>query len=223
MTTHPDTSAAEPGSGEWTFAMVDLAGFTALTEVHGDRQAADLAVQFARLATDRLGAGDRLVKPIGDAVLLASDTPQAAVVLVTGLLEACNQLPDFPIARAGLHHGPAVEHDGDFFGAAVNLTARVAGQAAGGQVLATQAVAEAARATGVATRSLGMVPLRNIAQPQELFELELSPHPIFAGIDPVCRMRVDRNTAAGMLRHQGEEFWFCSLRCAAIFAERSAE
>lgn len=35
---------------EWTFALVDLAGFTALTETHGDEQAADLATEFADLA-----------------------------------------------------------------------------------------------------------------------------------------------------------------------------
>ena len=146
--------------------MVDLAGFTALTEAHGDDQAADLATRFARLAADHLGEGDRLVKSIGDAVLMASHTNQSnqsALTLVTSLLEHCNRPPDPPTARAGLHRGPAVERDGDLFGAAVNLT--------------------------------------------------------FASIDPVCRMKVTRNGAAGMLRHDAQEYWFCSLECATTFAQ----
>jgi len=214
----PPNRVETSGSDKWTFAMVDLAGFTALTEAHGDDEAADLAINFARLATARLGPGDRLVKPIGDAVLLASETPDAALTLVRGLLEDCNQLPDFPVARAGLHHGSAAERDGDLFGAAVNLTARVAGQAAGGQVLATGTVADVARETGVAVRSIGSFELRNVAQPHELFELELCGHHTDTAIDPVCRMRVDPGSATGMLRHDGHEFWFCSMACAATFA-----
>ncbi|UMG92241.1 hypothetical protein [Nocardioides sp. TF02-7] len=55
--------------------MVDLAGYTALTETHGDEHAADLATKFARLAEEQLDTGDRLIKTIGDAVLLATPSP----------------------------------------------------------------------------------------------------------------------------------------------------
>lgn len=203
---------------EWTFAMIDLAGFTALTEAHGDHQAADLATSFEQIARNHLADGDRLVKPIGDAVLLASPTSEGALALVRAILEDCNSLPDFPIARAGAHRGPAVERHGDMFGGAVNLTARVAGQAAGGQVLATAAVATAARAAGIATHSIGTVALRNVTQAQELFDLDLCASPATVDIDPVCRMKVARNAAAGMLRHRDAEHWFCSLTCARTFA-----
>ncbi len=206
-------------TSEWTFAMIDLAGFTALTEAHGDDQAADLATEFAHMAQDRLSAGDRLVKPIGDAVLLASPDPNAGLALVKGILEDCNRLPDFPIARAGLHHGSAVDRGEDMFGAAVNLTARVAGQASGGQVLATSRVAEAARRAGIDARSVGTVELRNVTHPQELFELGLCPVPTVVGIDPVCRMKVAHDAAAAMLRHGGVEYWFCSHDCAATFLQ----
>lgn len=222
MTTPPRRTLTErpaPSRVEWTFAMVDLAGFTALTEAHGDEDAADLAVRFAGLAAARLGSGDRLVKEIGDAVLLASRTNEGAFELVRGLMEDCSHLPDFPVARAGLHRGPAVERNGDLFGAAVNLTARVAGQAAGGQVLATAVVADAARATGVPSTSVGTFDLRNVAQAQELFDLALCPQVAVAEIDPVCRMRVTRDTAAGTIRQAGREYRFCSLECLTTFAQ----
>lgn len=211
-------SQGGPTTDEWTFAMIDLAGFTALTEAHGDHQAADLAIGFEELARERLGQGDRLVKPIGDAVLLASPSPASALRLVRSILEGCNALPDFPIARAGLHHGPAVERGTDMFGSAVNLTARVAGQAAGGQVLATSDVAVAARQADIPVRSVGTLALRNVLQPHELFDLQLCPSPSVVGIDPVCRMKVALDAAAGSLRHREQEYWFCSLDCASAFA-----
>lgn len=204
---------APAGPTGWTFSLVDLAGFTALTEAHGDDQAADLAVSFTDLARSRLAAGDRMVKPIGDAVLLASPTPEAALVLVRGLLRDCQWLPNFPVVRAGMHHGLAAERNGDFFGAAVNLTARVAGQAQGDQVLATPEVAEAARGLGIDVHSTGTMRLRNVTQPQELFCLEMLPHVAAVAVDPVCRMRIDRATAGAMIRRDGQQFWFCSQRC----------
>lgn len=64
-------------NNERTFAMVDLAGFTSLTEAHGDEQAANAAEILARLSRDSLAIGDELVKCIGDAVPLASPTPDS--------------------------------------------------------------------------------------------------------------------------------------------------
>lgn len=202
----------------WTFAMVDLAGYTALTETHGDEMAADLAVAFADLARSNLSDGDRLVKPIGDAVLLASNGPGAALTLVDRLLTATAELDGFPLARAGLHHGPAVERDGDMFGAAVNLAARVAGQAAGGQTLVTREVADVARDVGHPVTCIGTIALRNVAEHQELFEVGIGLVPRIGSVDPVCRMWVDRAAAAGHLRYQEDEYWFCSLDCVRRFA-----
>ena len=78
-----------PGSSkpiEATFGFIDLAGFTALTEEHGDHDAADMAARFAELTRAALGAGDRLIKTIGDAVLVTSPSPGAALDLVDRLL-----------------------------------------------------------------------------------------------------------------------------------------
>lgn len=80
--------------------MVHLAGYTALTETHGDEHATELAVGFASLAAGCLGDGDRLIKPIGDVVLLASPTPKAGIALVSRLLESTTRLEGLP-ARAG--------------------------------------------------------------------------------------------------------------------------
>lgn len=205
-------------AAEWTFSLVDLAGFTALTETHGDHHAADLAVAFTDLARVQLGPEDLLVKSIGDAVLLASPAPEAALVLVRGILAACYAQDSYPVARVGIHHGPAVRRGDDFFGTSVNLAARVAAEAAGGQVLATEQVAEAASGLGVAALPLGARALKNLSEATELWDLHLHPAPPERSVDPVCRMLVEHASAAGRLTHDGRTYWFCTLSCAGAFA-----
>src|SRR5262245_59049216 len=126
---------------EATFCFIDMAGFTALTEAHGDREAARLALRLTEMVQDALGSDGRVVKSIGDAVLALASTPEAAVLSLQRLWKACVSEPDFPILRAGLHHGEAVERGADVFGAAVNLAARIAARASGGQVLTTGVIA----------------------------------------------------------------------------------
>jgi len=203
---------------EATFGFVDLAGFTALTEAHGDNEAIALLDRFEAITTGALGPTDRLVKTIGDAVMIVFLDPDAAVTAVSRLFRTALAEARLPIPRAGLHHGHAVDRNGDYFGATVNLAARVAGQAHGGQVLATGVVAAAARGHGVNVVELGAFELRNISQPLELFELEVCPAAAGNTVDPVCRMQVARAEAAGRLRQGDRDYWFCSLGCAAAFA-----
>ena len=113
--------------------------------------------------------------------------------------------------RAGVHTGPAVERDGDWFGATVNLAARVSGAASGGEVLVTAATAS--RVTGdqgsprLHLSPRGSRELRNVAEPVELLEATCDFTRTLEGmpIDPVCRMAVDPDHAAGTLVHQGVE------------------
>ena len=112
-------------AAERTIAFVDLAGFTALTEVHGDNAAVDVLDTFNAAVRTAVGdSGAELVKTIGDAVMLAALTPAAGLVAVRQVFDACYATDAFPEPRGGLHHGPVVAKDGDYFGATVNLAAR---------------------------------------------------------------------------------------------------
>jgi adenylate cyclase len=62
------------------------------------------------------------------------------------------------------------------------------------------------------------VSLRNLSGEVEVYEIFLGSKPEETLIDPVCRMRVDRHSAAGRLRYESKEYWFCSLQCASEFA-----
>jgi class 3 adenylate cyclase/YHS domain-containing protein len=203
---------------EATFGFIDLAGFTALTEEHGDFDAADVATRFAELTRAALGPRDHLVKTIGDAVLLTSPTPETALELVDRLLTSTTSEKTLPALRAGLHHGTSIERDGDVFGAAVNLAARVAAEAYAGEVLVTEGIAAVAREQGLPVVDIGLVSLKNVSQATALSSLGFMVGAIESEIDPVCQAIVDRRAAAGQLSYQHRAYWFCSLTCAAAFA-----
>jgi hypothetical protein len=102
-----------------TFLFADLAGFTAMTEAHGDEEAADLAGEFCR-AVRALLADHRAeeVKTIGDAMMIRAEDPSQAVELGLRIVEEVGAQHGFPAVRVGINTGPAVERDGDWFGRA---------------------------------------------------------------------------------------------------------
>jgi adenylate cyclase len=209
-------------SGEWTFAFVDLAGFTALTEAHGDETAATQAVKFYELTRQALVGTSHLVKQIGDAVLIAADEPAEAVETVRSLMTAVEEEANFPLIRAGLHTGSAIrsvndQNAPDYLGSGVNVAARVAGQATSRQILLTETVAKALDDAKWPLRHLGPTRFRNVPLPIELYELIVREVP-GGDIDPVCRMHVAPGAVRASLRHADHEYVFCSLDCVAAFA-----
>ncbi|HNP56459.1 MAG TPA: YHS domain-containing protein [Gordonia sp. (in: high G+C Gram-positive bacteria)] len=205
----------------WTFVMIDLAGFTALTEVHGDEHAANLAVDFAATARSALGPADRFIKAIGDAVLLASPDPPAGLDLAQRIIAACTAKDQYLQTRTALHHGPATQRGDDFFGATVNLTARLCAHAAAGQTLVTGPVADAARTLALTITDLGEATFKNITEPTPIYALDLGASTSMQSMDPICRMRIEHDRAAGYLRHNGHQYWFCSLDCATQFLRQA--
>ena len=205
-----------------TFLFADIAGFTALTEAHGDRQAADLVGAFCDAVRAALPAsGGTHVKTIGDAVMLRIPDPGAAVLLGLAITHELMQGHGAPAVRVGLHHGPAIERDGDYLGAAVNLAARVSGEASGGEVLLTgQTDALAAQLDGVFYEPRGRQALRNVREPVDLFAAVRAGGSSHSSLprDPVCRMVVDPERAAGRLLYDDKAYFFCPLACAAAFA-----
>jgi adenylate cyclase len=204
---------------EGTFCFIDMAGFTALTEAHGDETAANLVERFISIVTTvAAGTGSRLVASIGDGAFVVAERPANAIRFLQELFARTASEPDFPALRAGLHHGEALERGGNYFGASVNMAARVAAQSGGCQVLGTMTVLEAAAQLGVAIETTGTVRLKNVRDPVELFSLGVTTTNQPSAIDPVCRMSLRPEAAVGRLRHDGSDYWFCSPACAASFA-----
>jgi adenylate cyclase len=200
-----------------TVVFIDLAGYSALVDAHGDQAAVDVADSLLRITTEQLiGRGD-LIKTIGDAVMLGFTTPMDALHTVAGILAELDRTPQLPWPSTGMHHGPVMERSGDLFGRRVNIAARLAGIAGPGEVLCTQPVAVAAAAAGIEPTERGALRLRNISDPIPAFALPLltaAPVPV----DPVCRMRVTET--AYVLVHNDRQWRFCSAACADRFLAR---
>jgi class 3 adenylate cyclase/YHS domain-containing protein len=203
-----------------TFLIADLAGFTALTEIHGSRHAAWVVTRYVDIVRAALAPGARLVERVGDAVLIAAPDAASAVRTAVDLREAAEREPLFPLLRLGVHGGRVVQLDGSYFGTPLNLTARLAAHAMAGQILCTDTVAAAVSGLeDVEFRRLGTVTLKNILAPVAVFEvMAANRHAQHELIDPVCQMRVDPVTAASKLSHGGRTYLFCSPACAWTFS-----
>lgn len=212
--------AVDPARVERTIAFVDFAGFTALTETHGDYEAAAVMDRFVAIAQRSMSPTDEIVKTVGDAVMTASLTPRSAVEALTRLLGSCGSETGFPMLRAGAHHGPVICRRGDYLGATVNMAARVCDQARPGQLVVTSAVAGQAEcgAANLRVEPLGTRRLRNIVNPVALYIVGTYDQSEHEPIDPVCRMRIPTGRTARSLEHQGRRYWFCSDTCAETFS-----
>src|SRR6187401_2352044 len=124
---------------ELAIAFTDLEDFTAYTEAEGDNAASRLLIGHHResvvIVHDR---GGRVLKWLGDGLMLTFPEPEAAVLACLDLGESA------PLRlRAGIHVGHVMMVSDDVFGHVVNLAARVAGSAAGGQLVVTDHVRRA--------------------------------------------------------------------------------
>ncbi len=214
---------AGTGEGRLTLAVLfaDLAGFTALTEAHGDVDAADIAERFSILAQQVLFGDARIVKTIGDAVMIVTSDPAHAGAIALALLRAVEGEKAFPTVRIGLHLGPVVERAGDVFGTTVNVAARLAAHAHAGQLLTTAHIAERLKdGDDLEIRSLGELTFKHISGSVEVFWVEDRGRPPSVQVtDPVCHMVLDVDDAAARLSHAERSFYFCSITCAQRFID----
>ncbi len=142
---------------------LDITGYTRLTQERGDAAAADLASSLARLVErTSMRHGGRPVKWLGDGVMLFFKDPgpgvSAALEMVEGVTAA-----GLPPAHVGLHAGPVVFQEGDYYGQTVNVAARIAEYARPGEVLVSQEVVDAASSSNIAFREIGPVELKGVA------------------------------------------------------------
>lgn len=146
----------------------DITGYTRLTQERGDLAAAQLAEELAQLVQrTSVRRGGRAVKWLGDGVMLHFPDPGAGVTaaleMVTGVAEA-----GLPPAHVGLHAGPVIFQEGDYYGQTVNVAARIAAYARPGEVVVSQEVVDAANGAALAFRDIGPVELAGVTRAMHL-------------------------------------------------------
>ena len=152
-------------TSETAVAFADLVGFTELGETVDVEQLGGLAGRLTRLASDVVEQPVRVVKQIGDAIMLVSPDAAAAVATCLELVERAEGEDGFPPLRAGVAYGPAVNRWGDWFGSTVNVASRLTARARPGAVLASEAVKEQAGDDAFEWSSAGEKKLKGLNKP----------------------------------------------------------
>jgi len=113
----------------------DIAGYTGMWREVEPRHLARMLDQFETVTGEVIAvAGANVVKRIGDAVMFVTNAPGVACALALDLLDAC-EAAQLPKLRVGLAFGDVMVRQGDFYGATVNLAARLVASAEAGTAL----------------------------------------------------------------------------------------
>jgi adenylate cyclase len=133
------------GAVELTICFADLVEFTRLGEEIAPEELGLVAGRLEEMATAVAEPPVRLVKTIGDAVMLVAAEPAPLVAAALALIAAAEaEGEEFPWLRAGLASGPTLPQSGDYYGRSVNLASRITGVARPGSVLLDAATHDAA-------------------------------------------------------------------------------
>ena len=153
----------------------DLVGFTEFTALSGDDAALELLAAQSRLVDEVLPADARVVKELGDGLLLYFRDPAEAVLAGLDLqrtFEAESESTGMPLwIRVGMHAGVVRERGRDLVGHDVNVAARIVDMAGAGEVLVSDAVRRdaQARVPTVEFVELGPVVMKGIPDPIRLW------------------------------------------------------
>ena len=158
-----DAGLLPPISRPPAICFLDITGYTRLTYERGDEAAASLAADLNRLVSrSALEHAGRPVKWLGDGVMVYFRDPGSGVRSALDMVDGVAGV-GLPPAHVGLHAGPVLFQEGDYFGRTVNMASRIAEYARPGEVLVTQEVVdETSEAAGVTFREIGPVELKGI-------------------------------------------------------------
>ncbi|TMK42638.1 MAG: adenylate/guanylate cyclase domain-containing protein [Actinobacteria bacterium] len=150
-----------------TFLFCDLVGFTALADEQGDQRAAEVAAGLYSAVRPLLAPyGAEEIKTIGDAMMLRCPEAGAAIRLGVQIVDELGAAPALPPVRVGVHTGPAIHSDGDWYGATVNVAARLCSAAGGGEVLVSDQTRRGAeRLRGITWGEERLHWLKNVTRP----------------------------------------------------------
>ncbi len=146
-------------------AFADLTGYTRLSEEAGELEAVDAVERFVDAVEGTLPDDARVIKTIGDEVMIVGSDPAALTEWAVGFQrrQGGRTLP-----RIAVHYGVALYRDGDYYGRDVNIASRVGARAAGAEVLVTRPVVERAR-DGLEFDRIADVRLKGFNESTEIF------------------------------------------------------
>jgi len=175
QTEHPDLSSQVAPDGTVTILFSDIEGSTEMTERLGDRRWLEVLREHNSIIRRQVAeCGGFEVKAEGDGFMLAFQSAWTALGCAIEMQRALaerNDGADEPIkVRIGLHTGEMIKEGDDFFGKHVNLAARIAGQAAGGEILVSSLLKELTSSGGdIEFGDSRVVELKGLTGDQEMY------------------------------------------------------
>ncbi len=171
-------------TGTITFLATDIQGSTEMWERYPSSMPSALERHDALLRSVVEEHGGKVFKNVGDGVFTAFDSaPQAVAAALAAqrqLTEEEWSTPEPLRVRMAIHSGEAEARGGDYFGIALNRVARILAAGHGGQVLLSQAVERLVSERfpeGVALRDLGLRSLKDLTEPERVFQLVMADLP----------------------------------------------
>lgn len=164
------------GNQEVSIMFADIAGSTQLYERLGDQVArAAIADCIVLMSTQVQDSRGRIIKTIGDEIMCAFPQATDAVAAARAIQLAVSAQLFSGVSlkvRIGVHHGPVIEEGEDIFGDAVNVAARMAGIARGGQIIVTgECVSGLTSAQRSQARLVDQAPVKGKAEPVDVYEV----------------------------------------------------
>jgi class 3 adenylate cyclase len=142
-------AAAETGTVRGTVMFTDIVGFTEFNALRGDAEAVALLSLQERIVLEEIGADARIVKGLGDGLMLWFGDACAAIETGLRLQERFEEESariDAPLwVRIGVHAGQQTRRGNDLLGHDVNVASRIMNLANSGEVLASEDTVKRAR------------------------------------------------------------------------------
>lgn len=164
-------SPADTATVTGAVVFTDIVGFTAFTEGAGDDQAVSVLARQEETVSALLPTGARVVKELGDGLMLWFPEAAPAVATAVAIQERLDELDpvdDFPLwVRVGVHTGRQTRRRDDLVGHDVNVAARIVDLAGPREVLVSDVTRRCAEPTleGVAFVEMGPVFVKGLSEP----------------------------------------------------------
>lgn len=206
--------------------MADLSGYTAMTEIHGDGAAVAMITKYVEMGRNSLSGESVLMERTGDQLFFISDKADDLAKTAIELKRKTEKEPNFLGIHCGLHYGPTIEQDGNFYGSVVNVTARIAGSAKDNMILCSKEFVNAlSHPDEFRIVPQGINSFKNVLESVEVFELlpaiEKKIRKVY--VDPVCHIRLNGTEAHISLVEDEIEYFFCSEECKKLYQEHEFE
>lgn len=158
----------------------DLVGFTEFTASAGDDEALRLLASQEQIVRNLLPPNGRIVKELGDGLMLFFVDPIDTIVTLLRILvafEAAAEVEMLPLlVRVGAHWGSPSQRGTDLIGHDANVAARIVDVASPGELLVSEALVNAGTFTDIAFTELGPVMMKGLADPVPLYRAEAALH-----------------------------------------------